>query len=310
MESIQDAMKQWQGSKNFQEQFDTLKNKVLNDKYVSEFLSLHPEVTENAAIKSLSSLYSFCNERKTCDACPGLEACPNMMQGYQPSLNLVRGTIEVTYGKCPLKLKEDRQKALTTLMKSYFIPQEILQASFERLYTVDSGRNEAIQHAVDFVKAVSSGLPAKGLYFHGKFGTGKTYLLGAIANSLAEKGVESLLVHTPEFLHEMKSSLNNGTFSQKMDMLKKVPVLMLDDIGAEHLTHWVRDEIIGVILQHRMMEKLPTLYSSNYTLDLLAEHLAFDQKGGMEKMKALRIMERIRHLSIPVFMGGEINYRL
>ncbi|MFC7371348.1 primosomal protein DnaI [Fictibacillus iocasae] len=310
MESIQDAMKQLKNTRNFQEQFESLKNQVLTDRYVSEFLSMHPDVSEAAALKSLSSLYSFSNERKTCDACPGLEACPNLMPGYQPHLKLVREVIEVSYGKCPLKMQEDKQKALSTLMKSYFIPKEILQASFDRLYTVDSGRNEAIRHAVDFVKSVSLGQPAKGLYLHGKFGTGKTYLLGAIANALAEKHIESMIVHTPEFLHEMKSSINNGTFSEKMDMLKKVPVLMLDDIGAEHLTHWVRDEIIGVILQHRMMEKLPTLYSSNYTLDLLTEHLAFDQKGGMEKMKALRIMERIRHLSIPVFMGGEINYRL
>lgn len=126
---------------------------------------------------------------------------------------------------------------------------------------------------------MAAGEECKGIYFYGKFGVGKTYLLGAIANRLAERQIPSLLVHTPEFLREMKNSLSDGSFNEKMELLKTVPVLMLDDIGAENMTNWVRDEIIGVILQYRMMERLPTLYSSNYDFSMLEEHFSYSQRG-------------------------------
>lgn len=71
------------------------------------------------------------------------------------------------------------------------------------------------------------------------------------------------------------------------------------------MSSWVRDDILGVILQHRMLEKLPTLYTSNYDFDELEEHLAYSQKGGIEQLKSKRIMERIRHFAEPVFIEGE-----
>ncbi len=47
---------------------------------------------------------------------------------------------------------------------------------------------------------------------------------------------------------------------------------MLDDIGAESMTSWVRDEVIGTVLQHRMSQ-LPTFFSSNFSPDELKHHL-------------------------------------
>ncbi|MDI5788502.1 hypothetical protein PO124_09190 [Bacillus licheniformis] len=41
-------------------------------------------------------------------------------------------------------------------------------------------------------------------------------------------------------------------------MVKSTPILMLDDIGAESMSSWVRDEVLGAILQHRMSQQLPT----------------------------------------------------
>ena len=40
---------------------------------------------------------------------------------------------------------------------------------------------------------------------------------------------------------------------------EKAEILILDDIGAEQMSAWVRDEILQVILQHRMQEKSPNL---------------------------------------------------
>lgn len=92
-------------------------------------------------------------------------------------------------------------------------------------------------------------------------------------------------------------------------MLKEVPVLILDDIGAETLSPWARDEVLGAILQYRVSENLPVLYTSNYTYDELEEHLAHSQKAGVEQLKAMRIMERIRYYTDAYKVDG-INRRI
>ena len=127
----------------------------------------------------------------------------------------------------------------------------------------------------------------------------------AIANELAlSKKVKSLIVYTPDFFRELKHSIGQDTFHDKLNYIKTVPLLILDDIGSETISSWIRDDVLGSILQYRMMEGLPTLYSSNLDYDELEDHLAYSQKSGTEQLKAKRIMERIRHYTIPQYVGG------
>ena len=72
---------------------------------------------------------------------------------------------------------------------------------------------------------------------------------------------------------------------------------MLDDIGAENTTAWSRDEVLGPILQYRMEEDLPTFFTSNLTLKELESALSITNNG-IEKVKAKRIVERIKQLTV------------
>ena len=81
-----------------------------------------------------------------------------------------------------------------------------------------------------------------------------------------------------------------------MDELKKCDLLLIDDIGAESVTSWSRDEILSTILQYRMDEKLPTFFTSNLTIDELEAHLS-ETKESIDKVKARRIIERIKQLT-------------
>ena len=72
---------------------------------------------------------------------------------------------------------------------------------------------------------------------------------------LAKKQISSMIVYVPELLREMKSSIADSTLNEKIEALKREPILMLDDIGAEAVSSWTRDEVLGPILQFRMLEK-------------------------------------------------------
>ena len=104
------------------------------------------------------------------------------------------------------------------------------------------------------------GQAAKGLYFYGEFGVGKSYILGAIANELAKHKISSMIVYVPELFRELKSSIGDSTLNEKLEAIKSEKVLMLDDIGAETMSSWVRDEILGPILQFRMLENSTNIF--------------------------------------------------
>ena len=108
----------------------------------------------------------------------------------------------------------------------------------------------------------------------------------------------------------MKQSIQKDTVGEKLEAVKRSPILMIDDIGADSMSSWVRDDILGVILQYRMQEQLPTFFSSNFDMKQLErEHLSVTQRGEEEPLKAKRIMERVRYLAKEINMIGE-NRRL
>ena len=63
------------------------------------------------------------------------------------------------------------------------------------------------------------------------------------------------------------------------------------------------DEILGTILQYRMQEGLPTLFTSNLTISELEVHLASNDSEG--RIKARRIIERIKFLTDNITMIAE-----
>lgn len=304
METIEQTLKKMKNSKNILGHFQQLKDDVLSDKWIIEFIQSYPNLSESEIDRNISRLFEYRNERNNCSLCTSLQSCPNMMKGYQPELYVERQQIQLRYNLCHKKLKADESRRQQSLIKSMYVPKEILSATFDQLEQDNRSRILAIAKAVEFATTISPGESGKGLYLHGQFGVGKTYIMGAIANELAERNISSMLVYTPNFFRELKSGIHDGSYNEKLDVVKDIPVLILDDLGAETMSSWVRDDILGVILQHRMLEKLPTLYTSNYDFEELEEHLAYSQKGGIEQLKSKRIMERIRHFAEPVYIEG------
>ncbi|THE14720.1 primosomal protein DnaI [Bacillus timonensis] len=305
MKPIQDSLKSLSNNGGFQQRYEQIKHEVLNHPEVRDFINNHQDqITSDIINRSLVKLYEFINQSKECNKCESLETCKNMLQGYHPLLEIKGNAIDLRYDRCPRKVMNDEQVKYKSLIKSMYIPKDILEASMASLES-DEGRYDAIVQIDDFLSNYEPGKRLQGLYLYGSFGVGKTYLLGAIANELARKKVASMLVYVPEFMRELKGSLQDQSINSKIDAVKKVPVLMLDDIGAESMSSWMRDDILGSILQYRMLENLPTFFTSNFDFKGLEHHLSYTQRGEEEKVKAARIMERIKYLAKPVELKGK-----
>lgn len=304
MEKINQTLKRLASNENFQKRYEKMRTDTLNHPDVKAFLTEHQNEINNELIeKSIGKLFEYTNQSKECNRCESLEGCVNIMQGYHPELVLQRNSIDVQYDRCPRKVIADEKRKNEKLIKSLYVPKDILMASFDSLQ-IGQGKFDAVDKAASFVMNYQQGQKQKGLFLYGKFGVGKSFLLGAIANELAKKRVSSMIVYVPELLREMKSSIADSTLNEKMETLKREPILMLDDIGAEAMSSWTRDEVLGPILQFRMLENLPTFFTSNFDFQGLEHHLTYSQRGEEEKMKARRMMERIRYLSEPVLVDG------
>lgn len=257
--------------------------------------------------RSLPKLYEYIGQSIECCQCGNTDQCTNLLKGYVPKLYIAQGLIDVEYVRCQQKILEDERREVATMISSMHMPKDVLQATLTDLSIDHQSRVSIANLAADFIAEykTTGQLPKKGFYLHGPFGVGKSFVLGAIANELASLKIKTVVVFVPEFLREMKNAIQDQSLSEKIDYVKKAPVLMLDDIGAETLSSWTRDEIIGTILHYRMSEQLPTFITSNFDYNGLEHHLAQNSRGDVEVVKAARIMERIRAVTIPVGMGGE-----
>lgn len=305
MKHIRDSLKRLSNSSDFQKRYQAVRKDILQNPDVAAFLAKHRgEIDQDVLDKSLVKLYEYTSQSKGCQNCPDLSRCVNMMKGYEPVLVMRKGSIDIEYRRCQRKIVFDEKRKTEKLIQSIYVPKEVLKASFETFEFNTPGRIKALKFAEEFVTGYYSQKEKRGLYLYGHFGVGKSYLLGAIANELANIGVPSFIVYFPEFVREMKQSLNDHSLNEKLDMIKKTPVLMLDDVGAESVSSWMRDDILGPILQYRSLEKLPTFFSSNFDYDELEFHFSHSQRGEEEKLKAARIMERIKFLTIAVKLDG------
>ncbi len=285
-----------------------MRREILENPRVQKFLAEHAnELNYDTIERNLPKLHEFISQSTVCCGCDNTDNCTNYLKGFLPTLRVVRNTVEMDYVRCEQKIREDERRDVANMIASMHMPKDVLQATIQDLLIDDESRVMIAQKAALFVKTTeqTGKLPAKGFYLYGKFGVGKSFVLGALANELASVKIRSVVVFVPEFLREMKNAIGDNTLNEKIDYVKKAPVLMLDDLGAETMTAWTRDEILGTIFHYRMAEQLPTFITSNFNYDELEHHLAQSQKGDIEVVKAGRIMERVKALTEPIEMRGK-----
>ena len=218
-----------------------------------------------------------------------LFACKNKVEGHV-SFPKVEGN-RLIFSYIPCKY----QNALEEQNNNKGALYELSNARMKDIDVKDKKRQEVICYLDKFFEEYSPSSNNVGLYLHGSFGCGKSFLVSALLNELHEKKKASVcMIYFPEALRTLKDDWDN--FGSKMEYLKSVDVLLIDDIGAEKVTEWGRDEVLGTILQARMDNHLSTFFTSNLNIKELESHLALSNRSD-DVVKARRIIERIKQLT-------------
>lgn len=303
MEDVGKEMSKIIQKRDMNERYNELVESVLKDNDVQQFIEENRDrLTDEDIRKSYSKLYEFVQEKRKYQ----LNDPSMIAPGYEPRLTLNFHYIDVTYMPTEALIAKQKEEEIRKRVRAMDMPKDVREASLSRFDTASQGRAQAMAETMKFLNDYTTNPKEfhKGLYLRGTFGVGKSFLLGAIANSLAERGFVTTIVHFPTFTVEMKQAIAKDLVGEKLDAVKKSPVLMIDDLGAESMTSWIRDDVLSVILQYRMQEQLVTFFSSNLDLKDLEKHLTVTQRGEQEPLKARRLMERIRYLSKEITMTG------
>lgn len=119
-------------------------------------------------------------------------------------------------------------------------------------------------------------LNPNGFYLQGKTGAGKTCMAIVFAKAITRQGGNIYFANVPELLFEIK-----GTFDKEVKSFNdyglicrwaEKPMLILDDLGAEKVTEYVRQSLYTLI-NKRYLDNLPTFFTSNLSLDEISARL-------------------------------------
>lgn len=131
----------------------------------------------------------------------------------------------------------------------------------------------------------------RGLVLCGSTGTGKTYLAACIANYLGVRGVNVFITSLPEFLD---AAFDKGA-SELMAFAKAAELLVIDDLGAESDSAYRKEKTFQLV-NMRYVERLPTIYTTNYSYDALTKAQSIGDR---------RIFQRIAASCIPLTLNVE-----
>lgn len=271
--------------------YDTIIDGLMQDPIIRKFI-LDYDLKHEEIIRSLNVFLTFKDEREICENCQNLEECKLATVGFSPRLEYHPNYIELSYGRC----KYNRFNQTSDNIFAMYVPKKIFKASLDDLDLIGDTRKSINNYILRFLKDYSKDNFIKGMYISGKYGTGKTYILAILANELAKLGHKVYFAYYPDLARELKSSIGDGSLEDKITSIKEAEILMLDDIGGEYFSEFIRDEVLGPILQHRLLDNKPTFFSSNLSYNDLAR--AFRKTdNNLETIASYRIVERIKRMT-------------
>ncbi|MCS7231613.1 MAG: ATP-binding protein [Elusimicrobiota bacterium] len=217
-----------------------------------------------------------CNSKK-CNDCYGLV----------PSLVKHEDKIYITYEPCKMYYYRKIRERLKD-----FVIEIPIDKNFSN-FVIDENL-EGVINTVNLYLRKELYKKGYGIYFYGNTGSGKTHLSFAILNYINHNtDLFGFAVYIPEFIQKIRDHYSSGDIDINPVLeVAKIPVLLLDDLGAERYTEWTSEQIVQ-LLDFRYRNKLATIITSNLKLNDLKEKVGE------------RIYSRVVGLSKPVLILNE-----
>lgn len=294
------------------------KDSVFYEKIVE--LKNQKQIPETVLNDNLLIIEEFLEKQTKCKSGP-MKLCKQMLPGWEERLAYENGSIYIRFNHCAHWIHDN---------EFHLLEQNFLYANYQVLDFTNTFENYIEEHKdltdadkrkiygnlIGMTKKILADNNSwKGIYLTGKFGVGKTYFLKCVANSFALQNKKVVFLTPNELIKKAKEGISKTDSTEYLQLEKKclqADVLFFDDIGAETVTEWSRDELLFAILNYRMEYEKTTFFSSNKTIATLEENyinkkiIGYHRKD--EYLKAARFVERIKALTLETTLNGK-NHR-
>lgn len=149
---------------------------------------------------------------------------------------------------------------------------------FENFYVADGGETssleDSLKHSLETCQQFALD-PHGWIVLEGSYGSGKTHLAAAIGNARLDHGDIVLFMTAPDLLDHLRSTFGNHaeeSYDTLFDRIRTTNLLILDDLGVENPSGWALEKLFQ-LLNHRYVEKLPTVITTNVEVDALNPRL-------------------------------------
>lgn len=160
---------------------------------------------------------------------------------------------------CHCKLAEKEERATNELHHMSNL-EAFDDKTFETFDSTIPGVQLAYKRALEYARH-----PRGWLILFGNYGVGKTHLAAAIANTALRRHFRVLFSIVPDLLDHLRTTFGPSSevaYDDRFEMIRDVPLLILDDLGTENTTPWAREKLFQII-NHRYNYALSTVITSN-----------------------------------------------
>lgn len=263
----------------------TIKELLYKSEEVRKFCEEN-NLTEQEMILNMAPLFTYKEGLDECKNCNG-KVCNASVKEMYPTITLdLNRHVEVKYNECP-KVKAFHPGNFEVI--SYTdndIDIQVTSARKELLKVLNEFYDNYFSSNKQFVK---------GIYLYGECGVGKSLIVYQFAKNLVSKGAKVIFAYYPDLVRELQNSFGTVKLEKLIIKLKTVDILILDDIAREANTAYIRDQILGPILQYRCDNNLPMFVTSNRNFDLLEKHLS-ETNNLIDTVKGKALIARFKYL--------------
>lgn len=264
----------------------SIKNLLYKSNKVKDFC-VKNKLTDNEIILNMASLFTYKEGLEDCSMCNGKSCISNVSEMF-PILEIDENRrVQVVYRECD-KLKAQRPGNLEVIAYT--------ENDFE--IDITPNRVKLLKEFNEFCDKYfdeNNKNIVKGLYLFGECGVGKSLLAYRFAKTLVNRGAKVVFAYYPDLVRELQSSFGTPKLEKLIIKLKTVDILMLDDIAREANTAYIRDQILGPILQYRCDNDLPMFVTSNRDFNLLEKHLS-ETNNVIDTVKGKALIARFKYL--------------
>lgn len=240
-------------------------------------------------------------EQRLCKECSGQKCLLKYIPYYVRVVEAYRGHYSVAVLPCPRKLSAPVELRELPMPQKPVLPEGLdleteIPPLFRGLSLKDfqvTPSNAKVPQLIN--QFLAQRVPKHGLYITGPRGTGKTMLACIAAAAWQAQGHDIVFTDTGELLDALHDCPKEET-EQLMKFLKKVPLLVLDDIGAEFFTE-EQVMLLSQIVNYRYKYSLPMILTSSFTMGELQKALNRNSKPGERDRMTMAIRRLISHLA-------------